>query len=85
MDPTSTAVCPVYTKSATRDRIDLCGIWKHQINTSAERPDDGVAWEDYEVPGWRGEYYASRGMQIDPAAAALLAEYAGTCIDTLVL
>lgn len=53
MDSTSTAVCPVYTKSATRDRIGLCGIWKHQINTSAERPDDSIAWEDYEVPGWK--------------------------------
>ena len=52
MDPTST-VCPVYTKTETRGRIDLCGVWKHQINTSAERPDESGAWEDYEVPGWR--------------------------------
>ena len=43
MDPTSTA-CPVYTKTETRGRIDLCGVWKHQINTSAERPDESGAW-----------------------------------------
>ena len=35
MDSTSPAVCPVYTKSETRGRIDLCGIRKHQINASA--------------------------------------------------
>ena len=46
---------------------------------------DSPALRDYEVPGWIGEYYALRGMQIDPAAAALLAEYAGTSIDTIVL
>lgn len=49
----SSAVCPVYTKSETRDRIDLCGVWRFQINTSAERPDEAAPWEDYEVPGWR--------------------------------
>ena len=37
MDPTARTDCPVYTKSETRDRIDLCGVWKHQIGTSAER------------------------------------------------
>ncbi len=46
---------------------------------------DSPALRDYEVPGWIGTYYASRGIQIDPPAAALLAEYAGTSIDTIVL
>jgi hypothetical protein len=46
-------VCPVYTKSDTRDRIDLCGTWRHQISTSAEHPDENAAWEDFEVPGWK--------------------------------
>ena len=34
---------------------------------------------------WIGDYYASRSLSIDPAAAELLAEYAGTSIDTIVL
>ena len=45
--------CPAYTQSETRARIDLCGTWRLQINTSAERPDEAAAWEDFEVPGWR--------------------------------
>jgi len=45
--------CPVRFSSETRDRIDLCGVWKMQINTSAERPDANAPWEDFEVPGWR--------------------------------
>ncbi|MBR5738777.1 MAG: hypothetical protein IKY02_02175, partial [Lachnospiraceae bacterium] len=53
MDPATSADCPVYTKSETRDRIDLCGIWRRQVNTSAEHPDESGAWEDYDVPGWR--------------------------------
>ena len=47
------AVCPAYTKSETRDRIDLCGTWRLQIGTSADRPDETASWEDFEVPGWR--------------------------------
>ena len=33
---------------------------------------------DYEVPKWIPMYYKSKGLQITPDAAALLAEYAGT-------
>ena len=33
---------------------------------------------DYEIARWIGEYYASRGLSIDPRAAALLGESAGT-------
>ena len=33
---------------------------------------------DYEVPEWIEQYYSSRGLQIAPDAAALLAESAGT-------
>jgi len=44
---------PVLTQSATRARIDLCGAWRLQVNTSAERPDEPGVWEGFEVPGWR--------------------------------
>ena len=33
---------------------------------------------DYEVPRWIPDYYAGRGLEIDPEAAALLSEFAGT-------
>lgn len=33
---------------------------------------------DYELPRWITSYYGSRGLQIDPDAAALLAESTGT-------
>lgn len=46
---------------------------------------DSPALRDYEVAGWVESYYRSRGLDIDPEAAALLAEYAGTSIDTIVL
>lgn len=36
------------------------------------------ALRDYEMPGWISNYYTSRGLEISPEAAALLAEYAGT-------
>ena len=52
MDPSTRTDCPAYTKSETRDRIDLCGTWRLQINTSDERPDGSGAWDDFEVPGW---------------------------------
>ena len=51
---TSTIIpCPVQFASETRARIDLCGTWRMQICTSAERPDEKTLWEDFEVPGWR--------------------------------
>ena len=45
--------CPVHTMSAKRARIDLCGVWRLQVNTSSVRPDESGTWEDFEVPGWR--------------------------------
>ena len=45
--------CSVQPQSSTRARIDLCGVWRLQIGTSAERPDESAVWEDFEVPGWR--------------------------------
>jgi hypothetical protein len=53
MNLSNPATCPAYTQSDTRGRIDLCGTWRHQIGTSAERPDENALWEDFEVPGWK--------------------------------
>lgn len=40
---------------------------------------------DYEMPSWISQYYSSRGLDIDPYAAALLAESAGTNMSKIVL
>ena len=40
---------------------------------------------DYEMPGWIASFYKSKGLNIDPDAAALLAEYSGTELDKIVM
>lgn len=44
---------------------------------------DSPSLRDYEIPGWIQSYYASRGLSIDPQAAALLGESAGTELSTI--
>lgn len=44
---------------------------------------DSPALRDYEVPGWISSYYRERGLQIEPEAAALLAESVGTELSTI--
>lgn len=39
---------------------------------------ESSALRDYEMPQWIGTYYRERGLDIEPEAAALLAESAGT-------
>lgn len=45
---------------------------------------DSPAIRDYETANWIIGYYASRGLQIDPRAAALLGESTGTSLMTIV-
>ncbi len=46
---------------------------------------DSPAVRDYEIVNWITRYYDSRGLQIEPPAAQLLAESAGTDLGTLVV
>lgn len=46
---------------------------------------DSPAMRDYEIPGWIVSYYGTRGLNIDPQAAALLAESVGTELSTIVV
>ena len=46
---------------------------------------DSPALRDYEIPAWIGSFYAERGLSIEPAAAALLAESVGTDLSTIVV
>lgn len=43
------------------------------------------ALRNYEMPQWITSFYKSRGLDIEPAAAALLAEYAGTDMSRIML
>lgn len=45
---------------------------------------DSPAIRDYEIANWIISYYKSRGLSIDPAAAALLGESAGTELGVIV-
>ena len=44
---------------------------------------DSPAVRDYEIAGWISSYYAGRGLSIDPEAAALLGESAGTDLNLI--
>ena len=44
---------------------------------------ESVPVRDTAMPVWISEYYASRGLDIDPDAARLLAEYSGTDLSKL--
>lgn len=44
---------------------------------------DSPQLRDYQIGGWISSYYASRGLDIDPEAAALLGESVGTDLSTI--
>ena len=44
---------------------------------------DSPAIRDYEISGWISSYYAQKGLQIEPQAAALLGESAGTDLSVI--
>ena len=44
---------------------------------------DSPAIRDYEISNWISSYYASKGLQIEPQAAALLGESAGTELSVI--
>ena len=45
---------------------------------------ESPAIRDYEIERWISSYYSSRGLSIDPPAARLLGESAGTSLQTIV-
>ena len=46
---------------------------------------ESQALRDYDMPRWIPMYYQTRGLQIDPDAAALLAEHAGTDLNKIAI
>ena len=46
---------------------------------------DSQALRDYDMPKWISMYYQTKGLQIAPDAAALLAEHAGTDLNKIAI
>lgn len=44
---------------------------------------ESPAIRDYEISSWISEYFASKGVNIDPSAAVLMGESAGTDLSTI--
>ena len=72
--PLNSTVLVLYFRGASIDKRKA--LYKTILKTGVVVESDLL--RDYEVPRWIPDYYAGRGLQIDPDAAALLAEFAGT-------
>ena len=46
---------------------------------------DSATLKDYEIPRWISMFYRTRGLEIAPDAAALLAEHAGTDLNKIAI
>ena len=79
-EPLDTTVLVLLLHKASADKRKALYKSVQKIGVVVDSP----ALRDYEVPGWISRYYLSRGMEIDPAAAGLLAESAGTDLSTIV-
>ena len=73
-DPLETTVLVILLHGAKVDRRSALCKAVEEKGTVVDSP----AVRDYEIQGWIVSYYASRGLDISPTAAALLAEHAGT-------
>ena len=80
-DPLDSTVLVLLLHNATLDKRK--SLYKTVQKTGVVL--DSPALRDYEVPRWIENYYRSRGLQIAPQAAALLAESAGTSLSTIVI
>lgn len=80
-DPLDSTVLVVLMHKATIDKRKSFYKAVCNIGVVVESP----AVRDYEIAGWITAYYESRGLKIDPQAASLLAESAGTDLSTIVV
>ncbi len=80
-EPLDSTVLVILMHKASADKRKAFYKNVQKIGTVVDSP----ALRDYEIPGWIQSYYASRGLQIEPQAAELLGESAGTELSTLVV
>ena len=77
--PLESTVLVILMRRASADKRK--GLYKAVEKNGAVLESPAV--RDYEIAGWIQSYYASRGLRIDPPAAALLGESAGTDLSTI--
>ena len=80
-EPLDSTVLVVLMHGASADKRKSFYKAACKIGTVVDSP----ALRDYAVPDWILSYFASRGLKIDPQAAALFAESAGTSLSTIVV
>ncbi len=80
-EPLDSTVLVVLMHGASADKRKSFYKAAAKIGTVVDSP----ALRDYMVPDWIISYFGSRGLQIDPQAASLLAESAGTSLSTIVV
>ena len=80
-EPLDSTVLVVLMHGASADKRKSFYKAACKIGTVVDSP----ALRDYAVPDWILSYFAARGLKIDPQAAALFAESAGTSLSTIVV
>lgn len=78
-DPLDTTVLVILLHGASVDKRKL--LYKSVQKNGAVV--DSPAIRDYEITNWIINYYSTLGLMIDPRAAALLGEHAGTDLSTI--
>lgn len=77
--PLDSTVLVVYMHGASADKRK--SFYKNVLKAGVVV--DSPTVREYEITAWIQDYYAGRGLKIDPGAAALLGEYAGTSLCTI--
>ena len=80
-EPLDSTVLVILMHKASADKRKAFYKAAQKVGTVVDSP----ALRDYQIPDWIHAYYASRGLQIEPQAAVLLGESAGTDLSTLVV
>lgn len=80
-DPMESTVLVIHMHGASADKRRA--LYKNVQKKGVVLVSDAL--RDYEMPQWITSFYKSRGLDIEPAAAALLAEYAGTDMSRIML
>lgn len=80
-DPLDSTVLVILMHGVSADKRK--SLYKNALKTGVVVDSQPV--RDYDIPSWISSYYESRGLRIDPDAAALLGESVGTSLSTIVL
>ena len=73
-NPLDSTVLVILMRGASADKRKSLYKQVSKIGTVVESD----ALKDYQIPSWISQFFKDQGLSIDPEAAALLGEYAGT-------